>query len=554
MTPSRAQRLDAFRQNERNTVLIVGAGINGAGLFRDLAHQGIKVALIDRGDFCSGTSAAPSRLIHGGLKYLETGEFRLVAESALERNLLLKNAPHYVKPLRTTLPITSWLGGIVPSIRRFLGQSVKISDRGVVITKLGMALYDFFGRHHRSMPTHKLALRRSSQASLPDIRRDVLATATYYDAAVSQPERLNFELIDDTLRESPHATAVNYLSLESRQGSRIELRDILTGNCFSLEADIVVNAGGAWIDRINSNLGLSTCYIGGTKGSHLILDNPRLCEQLGGRMVYFGTDDGRICLAYPYLGNVLVGSTDLPCSDPDEAVCEEDEVDYMLDAVQGLFPTLAVNKSQVLYRYCGVRPLPASDASEPGAVSRDHSIREDRLDDGPRLLSLVGGKWTTFRGFSEEATDRVLELLSSPRRANTRELPIGGGKNYPKSIEERDAWCKTTAQTYSIAVARAEQLLERYGSHGSSVAEWCTQQPDQALKSLPDYTEQEFIRLCEQECVGTLPDILFRRLPIALSGQLTESVIREVATIVGGHLNWSDTDKEHAIDGVTIKL
>lgn len=546
-TQSRAQWLSAFQQNKQPTVLIIGGGINGAGLFRDFARQGVSVALIDRGDFCSGTSAAPSRLIHGGLKYLETGEFRLVAESALERNLLLKNAPHYVTPLRTTVPITSWLGGIIPSVRRFLGQSAKIRDRGVLITELGMQLYDFFGRHYRSMPRHSLSLRRASRLSFPDMRRDVVATATYYDAAVSQPERLNFELIEDTLKECPQATAINYVALESRQGDELTLRDTLSGDCFTVTADIVVNAGGAWIDRINGNLGLNTQYIGGTKGSHLILDNPALCRQLNGRMVYFGTDDGRICLVYPYFDKVLVGSTDLPCEDPDKAVCEDHEVDYMLAAVRELFPTLTIGKSQVLYRYCGVRPLPASDASDPGAVSRDHSIREDLLDNKIRVLSLIGGKWTTFRGFSEQAADRILELLSLTRRTSTRDLPIGGGLNYPDSEAARQAWCDNLAHSHQISLTRAEHLLARYGSRSLAVAEWCANGPDKALDSLPTFTKREILRLCEAECVGTLSDILFRRLPIAVSGQLTEPVIQEVATLVGQHLDWSDHETASAI-------
>ncbi len=549
MTPSRTEWLNAFKQNKQPKVLIVGGGINGAGLFRDLARQGVSVALIDRGDFCSGTSAAPSRLIHGGLKYLETGEFRLVAESALERNLLLKNAPHYVIPLRTTVPITSWLGGIIPSVRRFLGLNAKIRDRGVIITELGMRLYDFFGRHYRSMPKHSLSLRGASRSSFPDMRRDVVATATYYDAAVSQPERLNFELIEDTLKEAPQATAINYVALESRQDNELTLRDTLSGDQFTVTAEIVVNAGGAWIDRINGKLGLNTHYIGGTKGSHLIIHNPELFRQLDGGMVYFGTDDGRICLVYPYFDKVLVGSTDLPCENPDTAVCEDHEVEYMLAAVRELFPSLTIRKSQVLYRYCGVRPLPASDATDPGAVSRDHSIREDRLHGNLHVMSLIGGKWTTFRGFSEQATDRILEGLSLSRQTTTRELPIGGGLNFPCSTISRQAWCEDLVQRHQISLERAEQLLSRYGSRSKEVADWCARDSDEALHSLPTYTKREILRLCEDECVGSIADILYRRLPVAVSGQLSEQSVKEITGIVGDRLGWSNSfQKETTID------
>ena len=441
MIPSRTAWRDALAKRSRVSVLVVGAGINGAGTFRDLALQGVDVALIDRGDFCSGASAAPSRLIHGGLKYLETGEFRLVAESAHERNRLLANAPHYVKPLRTAVPIHSWFGGIVPSIKRFLGRPATLNDRGIVITELGMILYDIFGRHQRSMPRHHLTLRRATRSRLPALRPDVIATATYYDARVTLPERLNLELITDTLRDCPEALACNYVALERREGHRLILKDTLSGERLTLEADLVINAGGAWIDGINQALGQPSRYMGGTKGSHLVLDHPELARQLDDGMVYFGTDDGRICLAYPLFDRVLVGSTDLVCPDPDSAQCTDEEERYMLEAMAELFPGLHFDSSQVCHRYSGVRPLPASDADQPGQVSRDHSIAEDALTDGPRVLSLIGGKWTTFRGFSEQACDRALTLLGRERRCSTRDLPIGGGRDYPaaKSLRERTA-------------------------------------------------------------------------------------------------------------------
>ena len=166
-------------------VVVVGGGINGAGLFRDLCLQGVDTLLIDSGDFCAGASAGPSRLIHGGIKYLETGEFRLVRQSTLERNLLLKNAPHYVKPIETVLPIQSWFGGIVPSAIRFFGGNAKIRDRGVLITKVGLAMFDFYGRRHRVMPRHSVALRGGTRKAFPDLARHNNATATYYDARIT---------------------------------------------------------------------------------------------------------------------------------------------------------------------------------------------------------------------------------------------------------------------------------------------------------------------------------------------------------------------------------
>ena len=166
---TRADVINALRSRPRVPVTIIGGGINGAGVFRDLSLQGIDCLIIDKADFCAGASAAPSRLIHGGVKYLETGEFRLVAQSTLERNLLLRNAPHFVKPLRTVLPIYSYLGGSWASLLRFLGLRAPIKDRGALVVELGLALYDFLGRRHRVMPRHSLSFRRRSLERLPGI-------------------------------------------------------------------------------------------------------------------------------------------------------------------------------------------------------------------------------------------------------------------------------------------------------------------------------------------------------------------------------------------------
>ena len=227
---SRAETLARLKANPVLDVLIVGGGVNGAGTFRDLALQGVDCLLVDKGDWCSGTSAAPSRLIHGGLKYLETGEFRLVAESTRERNLLLRNAPHLVKPLRTAVPIRSYGGGIVPSVQRFFGRKAKMADRGVFIVELGLTLYDWLGRKHKVMPRHGLALRAAMRRRFPNMAPAILAVSTYYDARVTQAERLCFELVADGAAAHPGAQAVNYVAVTAAAGGRVTLTDAVTGD------------------------------------------------------------------------------------------------------------------------------------------------------------------------------------------------------------------------------------------------------------------------------------------------------------------------------------
>ena len=539
------------RPAARYDVVILGGGVNGAGVFRDLSLQGVSCLLVDCDDFCAGASAAPSRLIHGGIKYLETGEFRLVAQSTFERNLLLRNAPHYVQPIETVLPIRSWFGGIAPSILRFLGGQAKLRDRGVVITRLGMELFDFFGRRRRVLPRHRLELGAATRARFPDMAKDILATATYYDAKVTHAERLGLELLLDGMQAHAASRAINHCALVSTQAGTLRLRDALDGAEHEVKADLVINAAGAWIDRVNARLGLATAYIGGAKGSHLLLDHPRLLAALDGKMVYFGASDGRVGLLYPFFGQVLVGSTDIPIADPDAAVCEDSERDYMLKIVREVFPKIPVAASQVKYVYCGVRPLPKSSASDPGAVSRDHAIGRDFLPgtDIP-VLSLIGGKWTTFRGFAAEAADLALARLGRPRQASTEDAPIGGARGLPANDAERERFLETLRRM-GCARERALTLLARYGARARDIAAAGAGAGDAPLRTLPDYSRAEIGFLFRSEIVGRLADVLFRRTDIALSGRLTPEVAHEVAAIGASILDWDARRLDAELELVT---
>jgi glycerol-3-phosphate dehydrogenase len=546
---SRAFFLDRLKQDPKIGVLIVGGGVNGAGTFRDLSMQGIDCLLIDKTDFGSGASSAPSRLIHGGVKYLETGEFRLVAESTLERNLLLKNAPHYVLPLETVLPIHSYFGGMIASARRFFGLKAKLADRGAVISKIGLAMYDFLGRHDRTMPRHRFALRKRSLENLPLLDPAIKATATYFDAKVTQAERLNFELVTDGLAACEQSAAANYMSVDRVENDVVWLRDGVTEQLVAVEPDVVINAGGAWIDSVNASLGIVRKYIGGTKGSHLIVDHPELHAQLKGRMVYYGSKDGRISLIYPFMDKLLIGSTDIRESDPDHVRCDDDEVAYMLGALREVFPRVVLDESNIAFRYSGVRPLPYSDAADPGEVSRDHVMHVDHLP-GTQIpvLSLVGGKWTTFRGFAELVSNDALARVGRTRKISTRHAAIGGGRDFPGDAKARAEWVGAITTRFGIPTARAEVLLARYGTTASAIAAFCAHAPDRALESAADFTVREIEYLCENELVARLADLFFRRTTIAISGRLTNALLLEGAEIAARVLEWDAYRKQQEID------
>jgi glycerol-3-phosphate dehydrogenase len=554
--PLDSRRVLALRdlaERPRTQVLIIGGGINGAAVFRDLALQGVDCLLVDKSDWCAGTSAAPSRLIHGGLKYLETGEFRLVAESTRERNLLLKNAPHFVHPLPTIVPIYSYFGGIFPAVRRFFGRKAELTDRGVFIVELGMALYDLFGARHRVMPLHRLALKRRIKRDFPSLNPSVVATATYYDARVSQAERLCFELVDDGRRAHEGARAINYLAVSGCALGRVQLTDQLTQTRFEVQPDIIVNAAGPWIDQVNHALTQSTGYIGGAKGSHLVIDAPDLVSQLKGHMVYFGGSDGRICLVYPFFGHALVGSTDIPFDDPDSVVCDDDETDYMLGMLREVFPGVDIAPEQVIYRYAGVRPLPRARPDDEREVTRDHSLPRDTLADGALpIFSMVGGKWTTFRAFAEETTRIALLAIGRERRKSTELERIGGGRDFPDSAAKRAAWVARFGAKHGVDAAYGEALLDRYGTTADRLAYAHQGAFLDMLTSLPHYSRGEIRAIVRGEQVVTLDDLVFRRTSIAISGLLTFASIVELAEIVGVELDWTSDERTRQVD-LTLK-
>ncbi|MCE7861388.1 MAG: glycerol-3-phosphate dehydrogenase/oxidase, partial [Chloroflexi bacterium CFX2] len=431
---NRKEVISSLKSNPKVSVLIVGAGINGIGTFRDLALNGVDVLLIDRGDFCSGASAASSHMAHGGIRYLENGEFRLVREAVGERNRMIRNAPHIVSPLPTTIPIFKYFSGILNAPLKFLGWLDKPSERGSLIIKLGLMMYDAYTGGQRIVPRHRFYSRKESLKRWGKLNPEVVNTAVYYDGLISNPERLALELVLDTEADNPRANALNYVSLVSGSGRTVVLRDELSDETCEIEPRLVINAAGPWIDFANHSLGVTTHYIGGTKGSHLVLDHPELRAAIGDHEFFFENKDGRIVLIFPLQDRVLIGTSDIKIDHPDDAYCTDEEVGYFLEMTARVFPEIKVGREHIVFAFSGVRPLVGSAAKTTGQFSRDHHIEVlsgDWTNLGYPVYSLVGGKWTSFRAFSEEVTDKSLQFLGIKRNKSTRDLPIGGGRGYP---------------------------------------------------------------------------------------------------------------------------
>ena len=541
---TRQERFQALQDNPSPSVLIVGAGINGIGTFRDLALQGVDVVLIDREDYSSGASAASSHMVHGGIRYLENGEFRLVREAVQERNQLIEKLPHLVKPLPTTFPIFKRFSGILNAPLKFLGFMDKPSERGALVIKLGMVFYDAFTREQKTVPPHAFRNRKESLKRYPELNPEILYTATYFDGSMPSPERIAIELIKDAVDANDQAIPLNYVSLESVKGGEVLLKDQISSEQITLLPQVLINAAGPWIDFVNARMGRETPFISGTKGSHLILDNPRLKKAIGEEEFFFENKDGRIVLIFPLLDKVMVGSTDIRIKDPDQAVITEEEVDYFFDMIGRIFPDIEVNRSQIIYTFSGVRPLERTESGATGQISRDHTLKileAGELLDIP-VYSMVGGKWTSFRAFSEQAADKILERLGTQRKVSTWDLPIGGSKEYPENQAQHDRLLTEYAQESGLDQSLIEGLFAWYGTKTAQILAAYADQL-KPLETLPEMTRGELIWILQEEDVLHLDDLILRRTVLAKLGKIDPETLEEVAEICASTLGWSPAQK-----------
>ncbi|OUD80889.1 Aerobic glycerol-3-phosphate dehydrogenase [Clavibacter michiganensis subsp. michiganensis] len=532
-------------------VLVIGGGINGIATFRDLALQGVDVVLVERADYGSGASAASSHMIHGGIRYLENGEFRLVRESVEERNGLIRIAPHYVKPLQTTMPIFSTFSGILNAPLRMLTHKQRSTkERGALLISVGMTLYDSFSRDGGSVPRHRFRIGKAAREDMPALNKDVKFTGTYYDASVHEPERLALDVLKDGLAAGDHARSANYLEAVGVADGGVTLRDVISGAEFVVKADVVVNASGPWTDLTNEAMGGETKFMGGTKGSHIVVDNAELLEATKGREIFFENNDGRIVLIYPLKGRVLIGTTDIDADPSEPAVCTEEEVDYFFDLVKHVFPQIELNRDHIVYRYSGIRPLPRHEDTAPGFVSRDYRIVETEIAGlaGSKVLSLVGGKWTTFRALSAHLSTEATTRLGVERSVDTTGMPIGGGKDFPSSSTARARWIATqAARAEGIGTKQVDRLLNRYGTRATSVIDVLSGQPSTPLATDPQLTRAEIAYFATHEDAVHLADVVLRRTNLAFVGGVTHEMLAEIADVLQDALGWTGEERDAEI-------
>jgi glycerol-3-phosphate dehydrogenase len=271
-----------------------------------------------------------------------------------------------------------------------------------------------------------------------------------------------------------------------------------------------------------------------------------LRKAVGENEFFFENEDGRIVLIFPLYDRVLIGTSDIPIENPDEALCTEEEIEYFLRLTRWVFPSLSLRREDIVFQFSGVRPLPRSGARTVSQISRDQSI-EVLSGDWTNLrfpvYSLVGGKWTTFRAFSEQVTDKALAYLGLTRQKHTRELAIGGGRGYPRYPEEMKRQIESLSAWTGVTRERLKVLFERYGTRAESIATYMNGGTDFILRTLPDYSLREIIFLAQHEKICHLDDLLLRRSMLAMLGRLTGETINELARALGNALGWNEERK-----------
>jgi glycerol-3-phosphate dehydrogenase len=514
--------------DSRFDAVIIGGGITGAGTFRDLALQGLRVLLVERDDFASGASGALTRIAHGGFRYLERGDIGLVRESVIERDRLLANAPHAIRPIRMVLPMRTRIAGLLAAPFRFLKLLPGRGLPGLLPMAIGVRLYDALSGAGRRLARGGATGRGRLAARFPYLGRRFAGAVWSYEGRIHAPERIALELVEDGVAAGRRSAALNHCRLIGAEGDQLTLEDRLTGTRFMVTARAVVNAAGAHADKVAALFGIGERLTGGVAGIHVVIDAPAIAASLGDDLLFFEDHQEdpakrRLCVLYRLHGDrLLLGTTEFACDDPDAASIPEADTLYLLDALNAALPGHDISPAAIVARMVGVRPLVRSTDSDLTSRSRGHAVIRHQASGLP-LITIIGGKWTTFRLMAEDAANAVLAALDARRQITTETLPIGGGRNFSHP-EIRD-----TLLAMGIAPPLVKRLIETYGSRAPTVAAYIRAEGAEPVSADGRLTRGEIVFFAEAELAATADDILRRRSDQFLCGRDLDSLAATIA-------------------------
>jgi glycerol-3-phosphate dehydrogenase len=495
--------------------VIIGGGINGCAIAEEASARGLRVALIEQSDFGFGTTWRSTKLIHGGLRYLEHGDVRLVRESLRERSWLLKTRPYLVTPQRFILPTLPW------------------SRRPEWQLRLGLAAYDLLALY-RGVPSHRHLGHQRIEALAPYLPETVISGFSFFDARVHSPERLALELALAARKNGALiANHAKVTSVSATAGSVASATVEKGGETFELPAATVINAAGPWVDAVNEHGGLSGVeLLGLTRGTHIVveLDEPPNHDAV------FSTakSDGRVFFAVPQGSLLLIGTTDERFEgDPGAIRPSVEDIDYLLAEARELMPGRDITRERIRYAYAGLRPLQKVKGGPEAAISRRHFVVHHDRHGGPRgMYSLVGGKLSTFRPLARE----VAELLQAPAKRRPQDSPLAPGWNRILRDSGLSMPQKQHLRVYGPAIA---DVLALGGSevcpHSGAI-------------------EGEIRYAARNENVESLSDLMLRRTGISWASCRGLCCDEAVAAIAGQELGWKAVDRKREIKAFRAEL
>ncbi|MDH5361897.1 MAG: glycerol-3-phosphate dehydrogenase [Aigarchaeota archaeon] len=530
---TRRENLERMKGTEFD-VVVLGGGVTGAGIARDAAARGLKVALLEKGDFGSGTSSRSTRLIHGGLRYLRYFKLGLVYESSKERETLREIAPHLVHPLSFVIPVYE-----------------KGPDSMLKI-RFGLWLYDILARF-RNVRRHRVVNPDKAIEMEPEIRRNALKGAAIYFDSKTDDARLTLLTVISAFRMG--AVVANYIEVvdvlkEKERAVGVRVRDKISGRESEVRGKIMVNVTGPWVDDI-SKMDDPSCQkkLRLTKGIHLMVMREKIENK--NAVVMNALKDQRNVFVLPFGSRSLVGTTDTDFEgEPDQVYAEREDVDYLLETVNEYFPGCDLTTEDVISTWAALRPLVDTEAASEYEASREYKITESSSG----LITMAGGKLTAHRSMAMKAVDYAVKRLERrhgirpEKECETDRVPLEGGAigNFDSYLKEETTRAKDEAGLDEETVAH---LVGRYGSNYTKLLDMLKEKPELRQRIVNDlpYIWAELPYAVEHEMAMTLSDFFFRRTRIGYEDwDQGMAISRRVAEVMAKHLGWDSEDvKKH---------
>ncbi len=519
-------RMTAVDPDKIYDIIIIGGGITGTGVARDAALRGLSCLLLEKGDFASGVTSKSTRLIHGGLRYLANFEVDLVAESLRERAILRRQAPYLVHPMPILIPI-------------YRGD-----PHGRAAISVGIHFYDLLS-HEKDIPHYFTANREKTLGFEPRLNHEGLkGSALFFDHQILMPERLVIENMISARERG--AVLLNHVRAgrieETGNTVTVSASSVLGGETKAFRSKVLINAAGPWIDAVRRAGDIdSTKIICPTKGIHLVV--PKLTDQA----LFVASRDQRMFFIIPLGDWSLIGTTDTKYyGDLDDVHADRSDIDYLLAESQRVLPGLGINRESILYTYAGIRPLAFSGARE-SSISRKHRvIREGRTG---RIITIAGGKLTTYRNMAKDAVDAACSALGVKTRCLTDRHPLPGSLPTDYDVYQNEAVPELSAR-HGVRPELVRHLISFYGSRAGRLLELAQTDPrlGETVSSDSKDIYAQVVYSVAEEGARTLSDIILRRMHVGMTGSRGVRQAETIAGVAGRELKWNDDEKQHQIE------